>query len=45
MNKYKLGVMSTCLYHYRVGENDGSLVSTCKLKNDWYNVYLDRVFN
>lgn len=45
MNKYKLGVMSSCIYYYRVSEGEHSLVNTCKTKEDWYCVYLDRVFN
>lgn len=43
MNKYTLGVLSSCLYFYRIRAK-GSLVSTAKLKEMWYLVYLEKVY-
>lgn len=43
MNKYTLGVISSCLYYYRI-RSQGSLVSTAKAKDVWYLTYLERVY-
>lgn len=45
MNKWTLGVLSSCKYYYRMHTADeSSLSSSARMKDNWYFTYLDRVF-
>ncbi len=43
MNKWTLGVVSNCLYYYRIRQGD-SLATGARNRKEWYITYLDRVF-
>ena len=45
MNKWTLGVLSSCKYYYRIHTvEEASLSSSARLKENWYFTYLDRVY-
>ncbi len=45
MNRWTLGVMSSCKYYYRIHpQNSASLSSSARMKDNWYFTYLDRVY-